>query len=261
MHSDYPQNILITGASSGIGAGLARFYANPGNILHLSGRNQERLNAVSRECEARGAQVTKTICDVTNKSAMEEWFANLNTKENPLDLVIANAGISGNKLYSSSPDQVVDPDVTRDILAVNIAGVVNTVLPAIDHMVKAGRGQIAIVSSLAGYRGLPSTPAYSASKVAVRAYGEALRPVLGPHGIKVNVIMPGFVESRITDKNTYHMPLIMNADKAATIIAGGLKKNKARITFPWPLALMAAFMGILPPTLTDGFLARLPTKD
>ena len=123
------------------------------------------------------------------------------------------------------------------------------------------RGQIAIVSSIVGFRDMPGTPAYSASKAAVKAYGEALRGWLAADGIKVSVVCPGFVRTRMTDNNPYPMPLIIDPDKAARIIRRGLERNKARIVFPWPMHLAALLLAVLPPAWTDPLLTRAPKKD
>jgi len=123
-------------------------------------------------------------------------------------------------------------------------------------MKQRGRGQIAIVSSLAGFRGMPSAPAYSASKAAVKVYGEALRGELHEDGIGVTVVCPGFVKSRITDRNEFHMPFLMEADDAARIILRGLERNRARICFPWPMHAAAWLLGALPPAWTDSLLRK-----
>ena len=119
---------------------------------------------------------------------------------------------------------------------------------------------IAIVSSLAGYLGLPGSPMYSASKNAVRAYGEALRPAYALKGIEINVICPGWVRSRITDRNQYQMPFFMEVDKAAGIIVKGLAKNKGRIAFPWPMVAVMKIMTILPISWALKILGRVTMK-
>lgn len=249
-----PRSILITGASSGIGAALARHYSQPGVTLFLSGRNTERLAACKRDCLKSGASVETRIIDVCDRFGMETWVR-LCHEQCPLDLVIANAGISGGPSSLSGDD-----DKTRDIFATNLAGVLNTVLPVLPLMVERGRGQVAIISSLAGFRGLASAPAYSASKAAVKAWGEGLRGELGGTGVAVNVVCPGFVESSITDANDFPMPLLMRADKAAKIISAGLRRNRARIAFPFALHALVWLLSILPPGLVDPIIARLPKK-
>ncbi|NQV44182.1 MAG: SDR family NAD(P)-dependent oxidoreductase [Rhodospirillales bacterium] len=257
-HPHTPTGILITGASSGIGAALAEAYAQAGTVLFLSGRDLDRLERVAKKCRDRGAIVHTTVLDVTNAAAMRQWVQ-ASDDDHPLDLVIANAGISGGMRPTSSGTG--RDTVAEDIFATNIGGVLNTVSPALSRMQPRQRGQIAIMSSLAGLRGLPSAPAYSASKVAVRAYGEALRPLHAAHGIGISVILPGFVESRITDQNHFPMPLIMPAAKAARIIKRGLARNRARIAFPFPLYAMMWVLAALPPAIADLFLSRLPKKD
>lgn len=254
-------SILITGASSGIGAALAMGYARTGVNLYLSGRNSDRLASVAKECRETGAYVDTRIIDVCDRFEMGTWIVVCN-QENPLDLVIANAGISGNSrgAIKANSSDLIDEDITRDIFATNMAGVLNTVLPSVALMTQRGRGQIAIVSSLAGLRGLPSAPAYSASKACVRAWGEGLRGQLAPAGIAVSVICPGFVESAITDANKFPMPFIMSAPKAASKIIKGLSRNRPRIAFPWPMYSAMWLMSILPLWLVDPLLAKLPKK-
>ena len=136
----------------------------------------------------------------------------------------------------------------------------NTIEPALEKMNNIDKGQIAIISSLAGFRGWPGAPAYSASKGCVRFYGEALRGSLKDTNIKINVVCPGFVESRMTAVNDYAMPMMMSAKKAASIIAKGLQKNKGRICFPWPVHFFAWFLGILPDSLAQKILSKAPQK-
>ena len=248
-----PRSILITGASSGIGEALARLYAGPGVFLALGGRDRTRLETVAEACRGKGADVASEIVDVADRNAMHSWIKGVDLVH-PLDLIIANAGIAGD---SGIRGGGLDEEVTRDIFAVNMAGVLNTIFPALKPMRKRKRGQLALVSSIAGFRGLPSAPAYSASKVMVKAYGEALRGVLAEDGIGVSVICPGFVESRITDKNEFPMPLIMKASKAARIIQKGLEKNRLLIAFPWPLVAFMWSLNLLPPCWANKLLNQL----
>jgi short-subunit dehydrogenase len=116
------------------------------------------------------------------------------------------------------------------------------------------------MASLAAFRGFPGSPTYCASKAMVRVWGEALRPELAPLGVAVSVICPGFVVSRMTAINKFHMPLLLSAERAARIIRSGLARNKARIAFPWRLYAMVRLIAALPPGLIDPLLARLPRK-
>ncbi|MBT3703235.1 MAG: SDR family NAD(P)-dependent oxidoreductase [Alphaproteobacteria bacterium] len=244
--------ILITGASSGVGEALALHYATQDATLFLSGRNKERLDAVAEQCRTRGAVVFPEVLDVTNETGMADWIRQCED-HHPLDLVIANAGISGGT--SGGLDAA-----TREVFAANIDGVLNTVHPALTGMRARKSGQIAIVSSLAGLIGMPSAPGYSASKAAVRAYGEALRGRYGKEGIGVSVIVPGFITSGITAQNRFPMPFLMSAKKAAGIIAKGLARNKARIAFPWQMYGLLLMISALPMWLIDRLFSRLPDK-
>ncbi len=249
-----PATILITGASSGIGEALARHYARPGRFLALSGRHAERLEAVADACRTTGAAVETRVIDVGDEEAMRAWIETVDDRH-PLDLVIANAGIA------VSPDRLTPlADATRRTFAVNVSGVFHTVHPALERMKRRRRGQIAIMSSIAGYRGLPAAAPYSASKVAVKAYGEALRGAYRGR-VEVSVICPGFVESRMTAKNRFPMPFLMTGEKAARIIARGLARNRGVIAFPWPLVLLMRLLVCLPQPLSDWVLRHSPKKD
>ena len=250
-----PNSILITGASSGIGDALARLYARSGITLFLSGRNAERLTSLSEICESRGATVNSKVIDVTDSTAMARWIEECD-EHRGLDLVIANAGVSGG-------GQGIGHGLgaTRQILATNVDGVVNTVLPTLERMQQRGHGQIAIMSSLAAFRGLPGSPAYCASKAAVKAWGEALRVRYASEGVLISVICPGFVESRMTAGNPFPMPLLMHGDRAAAIIQRGLARNRARIAFPFGTYATSWLLDILPTNLTDWMVRNLPEKE
>jgi len=250
-----PRTILITGASIGIGEALAEAYAGPGVTLVLTGRDRERLDAVAARCAERGAAVRAATVDVADRAAMADWLA-LVDRETPVDLCIANAGISGGTGRRGESEEQA-----RRILAVNVDGVLNTIHPLIGPMRERGKGQLALVSSLAGLRGYPGAPAYCASKAAVKSYGESLRLDLRPAGIEVSVICPGFVKSRITDRNRFPMPFLMDANRAASIIRRGLERNRGRIAFPLPTYLMAWIVAMLPAALADALLAHTPAKE
>jgi short-subunit dehydrogenase len=198
--------------------------------------------------------------DAADAAAMGAFVGRAHDQR-PLDLVVANAGISagsGGKGESTAQ--------ARRVFAVNVDGVVNTVGPAIERMMAkprdgaAPRGQIGIVSSLAGFRGFPGAPSYCASKAAVKVWGEALRGELHRHGIEVSVICPGYVRTRLTEGNTFPMPLLMDADRAIRIIRRGLERNHARIAFPWRLAFLVNLVAALPPAWVDPLFRKLPRK-
>ncbi|MCI7421343.1 MAG: SDR family NAD(P)-dependent oxidoreductase [Alphaproteobacteria bacterium] len=247
-------NVLITGASSGIGEALALAYAKNGaKNLFLSGRNAKRLQKTAAECQKLGAKAEAKIINVADKEAMKLWIEECNQKA-PLNLVFANAGVSTGE---ETPENIYNTFNT------NVMGVLNTVTPAAEIYKKRRDDSakiIAITASIAGYHGLSACPSYSASKACVKAYGEALRNSLRAENIAVNVICPGFVRSRITDKNTCPMPFFMEADKAADIIYKGIQKNIGLIAFPWPMRFGVWLLSILPNCLSDFIYSRLPHK-
>tara|TARA_R110000868_G_scaffold1844_20_gene14717 strand:- start:890 stop:1651 length:762 start_codon:yes stop_codon:yes gene_type:complete len=247
-----PRHILITGASGGIGAALAAAYAAPGVRLSLAGRDPDRLAATARACRDAGAETAITVFDVTDAQAAADWI-NAADDCSPIGLLIANAGVSaGTGRGGESADQA------RAILTVNIDGVRNVVRPAIDRMQSRRRGQIAIMSSLAGFVGIPGAQAYCASKAAVRVWGETLRRDLAPDNIRVSVICPGFVRSPMTDVNRFPMPFLMDADRAARLIVNRLHRNRGRIAFPFPMYLAVRLIATLPASLRDRALRPRP---
>ena len=249
------RSILITGASSGIGEALALHFAEPSVNLWLSGRNIDRLTSVAIACQNQGATVEFDIVDVTDEKVMRAWIEKCD-QVLPLDLVIANAGVS----IGPRAGSIEDREQLDQLLTININGVLNTVYPAIETMQARQRGHIALVSSLAGYTGMPTAPAYSASKNFVKSWGEAIEPWLRKKGVAVSIICPGFVKSRITEKNRFPMPFLMTAEKAAKIIARGLKKRKLIIAFPLPMRFMVWLISLLPRRMANKLLGGLPKK-
>lgn len=218
----------------------------------LHGRSKERLSAIAEICERQGAATVIGSIDVTDGDAMATWIAEVD-QQTPLDLVIANAGTSGR--------DDGDPNPVKTLFRVNVEGVLNTVQPVIPLMVGRGRGHLALMSSLAGFRGLPTAPGYAASKAAVRSYGEGLRGAFLSQGIAVSVICPGFVRTPMTDNNPFPMPLLMEPERAAMVIRRGLDRKAARIAFPFRLYLGIRLLAALPQTWTDPLLQRFRGKE
>ncbi len=235
------RNIVITGASSGIGEALALDYAATGIALGLTGRDAARLEAVAAACRAKGATVVADTVDVADREALMAWLVAFDDSH-PVDLLLANAGISIDKDNSSLDDF----SVVRKTLDVNVGGVLNTVEPLMQRMMARKAGQIGIVSSLAGFIGLPYSASYNASKAYVRVWGESIRYVLKKYGIGVSVICPGFVVSRITAQAPFPMPFLMTAEKASGIIRRGLAADRARIAFPIGTKAAVWLGGVLP---------------
>lgn len=246
--------ILITGASSGIGAALAKAYATNGTTLILTARNQERLADVASACRARGAMVETASIDVTDKEPFAEFILRMDD-QTPIDLVIANAGVSTGSLGGRETLAAAE-----EVFAINVNGVINTIHPLMPRMAARGHGHIAIMSSLAGICPLPSAASYSASKAAVRVYGDALRGALKHRGVAVSVICPGWITTPLTDKNHFRMPLIMPVERAASIIMRNLRKKKPRIAFPWSLYFLLRGIAILPVVVRDKIFSFIAAK-
>ena len=248
-----PRSILITGASSGIGAALARAYAAPRTRLAICGRDTARLATVANLCRERGAEVIETCLDVTQAPAVAAWIDTAD-RASPLELVIANAGVQGGLWRDGAGETLGE---LHRVMEVNFGGVSNTIHPVLPAMRRRRRGQIALIASLAALRGLPYSPGYCASKAAVRIYGEALRSWLAPEGIDVSVILLGFVETRLSNTVSGPKPLILSPERAAGIIRRGLAKGRRQIAFPYPLYLGMHLMRALPAGLVDTILRRV----
>jgi len=238
------KNILITGASSGIGAALAEAYAAPTVTLALIGRDEVRLDRVAQRCRALGAEAITAHIDVTNPDTLAAWITKYD-RTHPLDIVIANAGVTSTIAQEGAAESWED---IRRVFDTNLNGVLATVYPAMEAMRVRRHGQIAMMSSLGAYVGMPISPAYNASKAAIKVYGEGLRGWLAPQGVGVTVICPGFVQSRMSDAYPGPRPFLVPADRAATIIKRGLARNRARIAFPFPLTSVMWFLALLPPS-------------
>ncbi|MEJ2070383.1 MAG: SDR family NAD(P)-dependent oxidoreductase [Syntrophobacterales bacterium] len=242
------QSILITGAAGGIGREVSLAYAEPGVHLFLGDNNASRLEEVVVACRDQGAAAHGTLVDVTHRQAMAEWILGADVKK-PLDLVISLAGISKGSIKR---EETIDE--IRDVLAVNLEGLLNTIEPILPLFRERRHGQIAFTSSYAGFRGFPVAPSYCATKAAIRVFGEGLRARVKRDGVGVSVIIPGFVRTPMTDANPYFMPFRISAPRAAAIIKRGLANNKPRIRFPRPIPAVVHFLSLLPPSLVDRFV-------
>jgi short-subunit dehydrogenase len=251
-------NALITGASSGIGAALAFECAGAGAVLHLSGRDAARLEASAAACRGLGAVVHTRVLDVTDSAGMADWIA----AAGPLDLVVANAGISA----GTGQGEAESAAQVREIFAVNLGGVLNTVLPAMAVM--AGqpiqtnglRGRIAVVASIAAFVPAPGAPAYCASKAAVDAWVVGSVASARARGIQLTSLCPGYVQSAMTAGNRFPMPGLMGADRAARIMLRGIAAGRRRVVFPWWMGAAARLAGLLPPGVSARLLGLAPGK-
>ncbi|HUB12883.1 MAG TPA: SDR family NAD(P)-dependent oxidoreductase [Acetobacteraceae bacterium] len=252
------QQVLITGASSGIGAALALELAAPDVTLHLSGRDGQRLAAMSEACRARGATVQQRVLDVRHAAAMADWVAGCG----PLDLVVANAGISAGA-GEKAPET---PEQTRAIFATNLDGVLNTALPAIALMrgqatgADGWRGRIVVIASIAGFVAGASAPAYCGSKAAADVWTVAMAVGLRRERIALTSVCPGYIRTAMTARNRFPMPGLMDADRAARTILRGVTAARIRVVFPWYMGGAARIGALVPPRLVGAFMKRMPAK-
>jgi NAD(P)-dependent dehydrogenase (short-subunit alcohol dehydrogenase family) len=251
-------SVLITGASSGIGAALAIECAAPGTVLHLGGRDAARLESVAAACRGRGADARPYVLDVCDRTATEAWIA----AAGHLDLVIANAGIGGG-IDGGGPESAAQ---VRAIFGTNLDGALNVVLPAIEAIAAQApdadgvRGRIAAVASIAAFVPAPGAPSYCASKAALDAFIVASAASARRSGIALTSVCPGYIRTPMTARNVFPMPGLMDADRAARIILRGIEAGRTRVAFPWWLAGLARVVALLPSPLLAGLLGRTRGK-
>ena len=245
--------VFLTGASSGIGEALARHYAGRGATVGLVARRRAMLEAL-----AAGLPSPSTIheADVRDAQAMRAAAADFIVRHGLPDLVIANAGVS----HGTLTEYEGDADVFRQILEINVLGLVHAFQPFVGPMREAGRGTLVVVASVAGYRGLPGAGAYSASKAAAIRYSEALRVELRGTGVRVVTICPGYIATPMTAKNPYPMPFIIAADDFARRFARAIDSGRGYAVIPWQMAIVAKLLAILPDALFDRIFSRAGRK-
>lgn len=239
-----PRVILITGASGAIGSALAKIYAAPNRLLILHGRDIHRLAATEQACHARGATVICETGELNQPHAARDWMTRILKSHQP-DLVFFNAGMN---IHIQGAGE--DWQASEQLMQLNLLSVMGMADLVSRQMQERKQGQIAFISSLAGYFGLPVTPSYCASKAGIKAYAEAMRGFLGARGISVSVIMPGYVSSPMCAAMPGPKSFELSPDKAAKIIQNGLNRNKARISFPFPLNFGTWWLAVLPASLS-----------
>lgn len=238
----------ITGASTGIGRELALKLAGGGVRVAASARSRGKLS----ELEAANANIKAYPLDVTDRDDCVRTFAAIERDLGPVDLAILNAGV-----WIPMNADAFDPKGIEESMAVNFNGIVNGLDPIIPAMVRRGAGHIALVASVAGYRGLPGSIAYAPSKAAVISLAEALHLDLRGRGVRLSIINPGFVDTPMTKVNTFPMPFIIPADEAANRIIRGLASGRYEIVFPLRMKLLAKFTRLLPNSAYFSFISRI----
>jgi NADP-dependent 3-hydroxy acid dehydrogenase YdfG len=244
--------ILLTGASSGIGEGLALALAKRGATLGLLARRAELLTDLAGKCEAAGGKARVLACDVTDATAVQAAADNLFEEFGRIDILIANAGISGADLETRR----YSPVAVKKVIDINLLGAVNAVHAVIPQMLERGSGQLIAISSLAGFRGLPGSAAYSASKAGMTAFFESVRLDVQHKGVSVTIIQPGFIRTPLTAARANKMPFLMELDKAIPHFVRAIEKKKKFAAFPWQLATIVRAGKFMPAWLYDRLAGR-----
>ncbi|GHU37998.1 short-chain dehydrogenase [Betaproteobacteria bacterium] len=255
------QRVFITGASSGIGSALARYYARQGAMLGLAARRGDQLSALAAELSAEfsntsAASVHTYPLDVTDADALQAAGDDFLARGGAPDIVVACAGVSIGTLTECREDLAV----IRRILDINVYGLAATFSPFIPSMRQRGKGRLVGIASVAGIRGLPGAEAYSASKAAAIAYLESLRVEFFGSGVKVVTIAPGYIATPMTAHNPYPMPFMLSADEAARRFARAIERGASYTVIPWQMGLVAKGLRLLPNWLYDRLFARAPHK-
>jgi short-subunit dehydrogenase len=248
-----PLKVFITGASSGIGAALAAHYARRGAVLGLCARRIEELRALAA---ALGTECACYRADVTVPSEMQAAAGDFLSRFGPPDIVIANAGVSSGTLGARAEDLVT----FARVMQINVFGLAASFQPFVAPMRERGAGILAGIASVAGFRGLPGSGAYSASKAAAISYLESLRVELHGSGVAVVTICPGYIATPMTAQNPYRMPFLLQADEAAPRIARAIERKRRLAVIPWQMAAVAFVLRRLPRWLYDRLFARAPRK-
>jgi short-subunit dehydrogenase len=229
--------VWITGASTGIGKSLAIKLAQQGARVAVSARSADKL----KELAADHQNIYPYALDVTDLAALRQTVGAIEDDLGPIDLAILNAGVGlPVNVFSTSHNSF------HNTVAVNYIGAVDGVLAVLPAMRERGTGHIAIVASLAGYRGLPGSAAYSSAKAALINFAESIKPELRQSGIFTSVINPGFIKTPMTDQNDFPMPFLLSADEAADRTIKGLKSGKFEIAFPRRFVAILKILRVLP---------------
>jgi NADP-dependent 3-hydroxy acid dehydrogenase YdfG len=244
--------IFLTGASSGIGEGLAVALAKRGAVLGLAARRKELLDELADRCKVANGWARVFPLDVTDENAVAEAAESLRNEFGHIDILIANAGIGGN----DAETRAFAPHAVRKVIDTNLLGAVNAVHAVVPQMLERGSGQIVAISSLAGFRGLPKSAAYSASKAGMTAFFESVRLDVKDKGVDVTIIQPGFIKTPLTSGRENKMPFLMELDDAIPLFIKAIEKKKAFAAFPWPLATIVRAGKFMPAWMYDRIAGR-----
>lgn len=241
------KTILLTGASSGIGEALAVALARKGATLGLIARREELLIDLAARCEAVGGKAMVLPCDVVDPAAVQMAADEFRTEYGHINIMIANAGIGGNDPLT----RAYDPTSVKKLIDINLLGAVNSIHAVVPQMIEKGSGHLVAISSLAGFRGLPKSAAYSASKAGMTAFFESVRLDHARNGIDVTIIHPGFIKTPLTSGRSNKMPFILELDDAIPYFISAIEKKKKFAAFPFLLAQIVKLGKIMPAWLYD----------
>jgi NAD(P)-dependent dehydrogenase (short-subunit alcohol dehydrogenase family) len=241
------KTVFLTGASSGIGEALAVALAKKGATLGLVARREDLLNDLRTRCEEAGGHARVFACDVTDEHALHKAADEFRTEFGHIDIMIANAGVSGN----NRPTRDYEPEAVRNVIDINLLGAVNAVHAVVHPMVERKQGHLVAISSLAGIRGLRGSAAYSASKAGMTAFFESVRLDVAEHGIDVTIIQPGFIKTPLTAGRENKMPFLMELDDAIPHFVRAIERRKKFAAFPWQLASIVRLGKIMPAWMYD----------
>lgn len=246
------QTILITGASSGIGAALARSYARAGVTLLLWGRDQARLDEIAGQCRALGATAVTQAFDLRDAAGFAAKLVAADAST-PIDLAIFNAGLGG----SAPGDRIAEaPERAQAVADVNFTAPVVGANVLAEAMAKRGAGHIVLVGSISESYPLPMAPTYAATKAGLRLFAEALGLRLAKHGVVVSLVSPGFVDTPMSRRVPESKPFLMTAEACAAVIVRKIAAKKRVIVVPWQFAVIRAVTGLLPRALVRWVLSR-----
>ena len=244
--------VLLAGASSGIGEGIALALAKEGAILGLLARREELLKDLARRCENLGGTARILPCDVVNPDAVLLAANSLRDEFGRIDILIANAGIGG----ANHETRDLQPDAVKRVIDINLLGSAYSVAAVLPHMLERRSGHLVAISSLAGFRGLPKSAAYSASKAGMTAFFESVRLDVQDKGVAVTIIQPGFIKTPLTSGRESKMPFLMELDNAIPYFLKAIEKKKKFAAFPWQLATLVRAGQIFPAWLYDRIASR-----
>jgi short-subunit dehydrogenase len=248
--------VLITGASSGIGHALALELGKRGARLGLTARRALELSKVAEEISRAGGQALALPADVRSAEEINLVAERVREKWGRVDVLVANAGMS-----TTTAGTHLNAGEAGDVITINVIGVVNSVASVLPDMVKRGDGQLVAISSLASYRGLPKSGAYSASKAAVSTFFESLRVDLRRSGIAVTVIHPGFIRTPMTANRKKKLPFLLEVDDAACRIIRAVERRARTYAFPWQLASLVRVLRHMPSALYDRLASNTSFRD